>query len=111
MHTAGGTNWHSQIVEPVSNPGQRRPREFALGGRQAPVNELPDAALIFLLGSRYCDTDRLAHAAGDGDFGLAGALVSARPLPCPRRPSLLTGLPASRGKAWATARQAGLEGG
>jgi transglutaminase-like putative cysteine protease len=33
------------------------------GGRQAPVNELPDAALVFLLGSRYCDTDRLATLA------------------------------------------------
>jgi transglutaminase-like putative cysteine protease len=30
------------------------------GGRQALVNELPDEVLIYLLGSRYCDTDRLA---------------------------------------------------
>ena len=33
------------------------------GGRQALVNELPDAVLIYLLGSRYCDTDRLATLA------------------------------------------------
>lgn len=33
------------------------------GARQALVNELPDAALVFLLGSRYCDTDRLATLA------------------------------------------------
>ena len=33
------------------------------GGRQALVNDLPDATLVFLLGSRYCDTDRLATLA------------------------------------------------
>ena len=33
------------------------------GARQALVNELPDAVLIYLLGSRYCDTDRLATEA------------------------------------------------
>jgi transglutaminase-like putative cysteine protease len=33
------------------------------GGRQALVNELPDEVLIYLLGSRYCDTDRLATQA------------------------------------------------
>ncbi|MGF7162075.1 transglutaminase-like putative cysteine protease [Rhodoligotrophos appendicifer] len=31
--------------------------------RQLPVEELPDDVLIFLLGSRYCDTDRLADLA------------------------------------------------
>jgi transglutaminase-like putative cysteine protease len=31
--------------------------------QQSLVNELPDAALIYLLGSRYCDTDRLATEA------------------------------------------------
>jgi transglutaminase-like putative cysteine protease len=33
------------------------------GARQALINELPDATLIYLLGSRYCDTDRLATEA------------------------------------------------
>jgi len=33
------------------------------GARQALVNELPDATLIYLLGNRYCDTDRLATEA------------------------------------------------
>ena len=33
------------------------------GAAQALVNELPSAALIYLLGSRYCDTDRLATKA------------------------------------------------
>ncbi len=30
---------------------------------QHPVEELPDEALVFLLGSRYCDTDRLSDIA------------------------------------------------
>ena len=30
---------------------------------QHPVSELPDDALVFLLGSRYCDTDRLSDTA------------------------------------------------
>ena len=33
------------------------------GAKQALVNDLPDAVLIYLLGSRYCDTDRLATEA------------------------------------------------
>lgn len=40
------------------------------GGHQSPVNELPDATLIYLLGSRYCDTDRLATLA----WGLFGKI-------------------------------------
>ena len=31
--------------------------------QQVPVNELPEAALQFLLGSRYCETDRLSETA------------------------------------------------
>ena len=31
--------------------------------RQHPVQELPDDVLVFLLGSRYCDTDRMADFA------------------------------------------------
>ena len=31
--------------------------------RQLPVEELPDAVLPFLLGSRYCDTDKLSNLA------------------------------------------------
>jgi transglutaminase-like putative cysteine protease len=33
------------------------------GAREVPVEDLPDDALIYLLGSRYCDTDRLSDAA------------------------------------------------
>jgi transglutaminase-like putative cysteine protease len=31
--------------------------------RQQPVQELPDDVLLYLLGSRYCDTDLLSHTA------------------------------------------------
>ncbi len=36
--------------------------------RQLPVEELPDEVLVFLLGSRYCETDRLSDTA----WGLFG---------------------------------------
>lgn len=39
------------------------PDEVAPGARQHPIAELPDAALIYLLGSRYCDTDKLSNLA------------------------------------------------
>jgi transglutaminase-like putative cysteine protease len=32
-------------------------------GEQHPVEELPDECLVFLLGSRYCETDRLSNIA------------------------------------------------
>src|SRR4051794_31199048 len=42
---------------------------------QHPVEDLPDEVLVFLLGSRYCDTDRLSDAAwklfGDTPSGWA----------------------------------------
>ena len=43
-------------------------------GPQMPVEELPDDVLVYLLGSRYCETDRLMQVA----WGQAGHLTSAR---------------------------------
>ena len=40
----------------------------APGARQLPVEELPDEVLVYLLGSRYCETDRLSDTA----WGLFG---------------------------------------
>jgi len=37
--------------------------EFAPDAVQHPVEALPDEALLFLLGSRYCETDRLSQVA------------------------------------------------
>ncbi|HKO93608.1 MAG TPA: transglutaminase family protein, partial [Polyangiaceae bacterium] len=67
-------NWCSRIVAPAG-----RLRLFADGvvqdsgaldvvvpeARQTPVEALPEEALMFLLGSRYCETDRLTSIAWD----------------------------------------------
>jgi transglutaminase-like putative cysteine protease len=65
-------NWCTRIVAPqgqvrlstdalVNDAG--RPDVVAAYARQTPVDELPDETLQFLLGSRYCETDRLSEAA------------------------------------------------
>jgi transglutaminase-like putative cysteine protease len=65
-------NWCSRIVAPkglvrlsadalVKDTGQ--PDANVLTARQTPVEELPDETLLFLLGSRYCETDRLSETA------------------------------------------------
>ena len=40
-----------------------RPDPVVAGARQLPVEELPDETLVFLLGSRYCETDELSNVA------------------------------------------------
>jgi transglutaminase-like putative cysteine protease len=45
----------------IDDHGQ--PDAYAPEARQIPVQELPDEALPFLLGSRYCDTDKLSQTA------------------------------------------------
>ena len=35
------------------------------GAREMPVADLPDDCLVYLMGSRYCETDRLSQAAWD----------------------------------------------
>jgi transglutaminase-like putative cysteine protease len=68
----GFGNWCSRIVAPagrirlsadavVRDSGVRDPIEPA--ARQHPVAELPEEVLVFLLGSRYCETDLLSEAA------------------------------------------------
>ena len=37
---------------------------------QVPVEDLPDKAMLFLLGSRYCETDRLSDLAWDAFGGI-----------------------------------------
>ena len=65
-------NWCSRIVAPkglvrlsadalVKDTGQ--PDAVVSAARQTPVEELPDETLLFLLGSRYCETDRLSETA------------------------------------------------
>ena len=65
-------NWCTRIVAPpgllklsanavLRDSGQ--PDVTAPQARQTPVEELPDETLLFLLGSRYCETDRLSETA------------------------------------------------
>lgn len=70
----GYGNWCSRIVAPA---GETRiwtdalindsgvPDPVALLARQHAVEELPAETLLYLLGSRYCETDRLTEAAWD----------------------------------------------
>jgi transglutaminase-like putative cysteine protease len=39
------------------------PDEVCLGARRHPVEELPDETLLYLMGSRYCDTQKLSDFA------------------------------------------------
>ncbi len=67
-------NWCSRIVAPK---GQLRLASTAVvndtgavdsantSAWQYPVQDLPEETLVFLLGSRYCDTDRLSQTAWD----------------------------------------------
>jgi transglutaminase-like putative cysteine protease len=67
-------NWCSRIVAPpgeirlsadaiVNDTG--RPDPVAPAAGQHPVQDLPEETLVFLLGSRYCETDLLSQAAWD----------------------------------------------
>ncbi|NEJ71647.1 transglutaminase family protein [Rhizobium phaseoli] len=42
-----------------------KPDRSLLGARELPVSELPDDCLVYLMGSRYCETDRLSQIAWD----------------------------------------------
>ena len=68
----GFGNWCSRIVAPkgqirlsadaiISDTG--RPDLVVPSAPQHPVESLPEESLVFLLGSRYCETDRLSEAA------------------------------------------------
>lgn len=48
------TVWNDGLPDPVN-----------LSAREVPVPDLPDDVLVYLLGSRYCDTDRLSQTAWD----------------------------------------------
>ncbi len=65
-------NWCSRLVAPqgefklstdVVIRDSGAPDIVALSAGQMPVQNLPEEVLVFLLGSRYCETDRLTEAA------------------------------------------------
>ena len=51
------TGWDAVLADPGI------PDPVAPEAVQHPVEALPDEVLVFLLGSRYCDTDRLSDTA------------------------------------------------
>jgi transglutaminase-like putative cysteine protease len=68
----GFGNWCSRIVAPqgelrlwassiVNDPGT--PDQVDRWAQQHEVHDLPDETLLYLLGSRYCETDRLSETA------------------------------------------------
>ena len=80
-------NWCTRIVAPkgrtricadamVNDTGA--PDAIVPEARQLPVPELPDETLLFLLGSRYCETDRLSDTAWSL-FGSGANRLGARP--------------------------------
>ena len=67
-------NWCTRLLAPqgrlrltasslINDTGQ--PDEVAVTEQQHAVQELPEESLMFLLGSRYCETDRLTSIAWD----------------------------------------------
>lgn len=70
----GFGNWCSRIVAPAGRTRlsadaivacKDEPDATAVSARQLPVQQLPAETLVFLLGSRYCETDRLSQATWD----------------------------------------------
>ncbi len=68
----GFGNWCSRIVAPAGRTvissdfvvrDTGRPDPAVPDARQVPVEELPEEALVFLLASRFCDSDRLLDLA------------------------------------------------
>jgi transglutaminase-like putative cysteine protease len=56
---AGLIEIHNRFI--ISDSG--RPDEIAPDARQVEIDQVPDDALIYLLGSRYCDTQKLSDFA------------------------------------------------
>src|SRR5438876_7768739 len=54
------TMWGDATIEDDGRTDRQLP-----GAREIAVPDLPDACLVYLMGSRYCETDRLSQAAWD----------------------------------------------
>jgi transglutaminase-like putative cysteine protease len=52
--------WGDATIEDDGKTDRQVPR-----AREVPVQHLPDECLVYLLGSRYCETDRLSQTAWD----------------------------------------------
>ena len=84
----GFGNWCTRIVAPAGRlrlsasavlRDTGKPETLALTETQHAVHDLPDDTIVFLLGSRYCETDRLADIAWNlfGTYPPGGRLVQA----------------------------------
>src|SRR5688572_17105648 len=84
----GFGNWCTRIVAPAGRlrlsasavlRDSGEAETLALNEPQHAVHELPDDTIVFLLGSRYCETDRLADIAWSlfGKYPPGGRLVQA----------------------------------
>ena len=72
MYRDGFGNWCTRIVAPAGTirltadaliDDDGIPDRTAPAAQQIPVESLPEETLVYLLGSRYCDTDRLSDIA------------------------------------------------
>jgi transglutaminase-like putative cysteine protease len=70
----GFGNWCTRVLAPAGRlrlsarallRDSGEPDPIAVASEQHPVVELPDDVVVYLLGSRYCETDRLTEAAWD----------------------------------------------
>jgi len=70
----GFGNWCTRILAPAGRlrlsarallRDSGEPDPIAVAAEQHPVEELPEDVVVYLLGSRYCETDRLTEAAWD----------------------------------------------
>ena len=70
----GFGNWCTRLVAPAGHVriatkaliyDTGRPDPQAWGAVQHPVDELPEETIVYLMGSRYCETDLLSQAAWD----------------------------------------------
>jgi transglutaminase-like putative cysteine protease len=70
----GFGNWCTRLVAPAGRITIKTdalvrdsglPDKLVAGAQQHAVEDLPEETLVFLLGSRYCDTDLLSQAAWD----------------------------------------------
>ena len=87
MSTASAMSAHASSPRPAARRSrplfeiydQGLPDVVAPEARQHDIRDLPDDVLVFLLGSRYCDTDRLGDFAW-AQFGKHRARLGARPV-------------------------------
>ena len=62
-HARRGPGWAYYLLQPFRHPGFRRAGRYAVGLKTTPIADLPNETLLYLVSSRYCDSDKLADFA------------------------------------------------